>query len=120
VGSFAVMADVECTLGEVAAATCDGAALPKSLAKALAKRTRNAGKQLAKAARFAAKGAAASKIEKRRQAAARQLDGVATLTAKAVRARSAKKRIAESCKAAIDALAARSRGAIASFSFPGS
>lgn len=118
-GGFAVMADVECTLGDVAAATCDGAALPKSLAKAIGKRSRNARKQLAKAATLATKGAAIAKIEARRRAAVRQLEGVATLTAKAVRSRSAKKRIAESCKVAIDALAARSRGAIAAVSFPG-
>lgn len=118
-GTFAVMADVDCTLDGLTAATCDGAPLPKGLARAIARRTRVAGKLLGKAAKLATKGAPVAKIEKLRQKAARQLDGVATLTDKAVRAKSEKKRIAESCKVAIDALATRSRGAIAGFSFPG-
>ncbi|MCW5892146.1 MAG: PQQ-binding-like beta-propeller repeat protein [bacterium] len=116
-GAVGTRADLDCALAGLTAASCDGAPLPKGLAKALAKRTRGATKQLNKATALAAKGAASAKIEKRRQAAARQLDGVAALTAKAVRARNAKKRIAESCKATLDAIAARSRAAIAGFGF---
>lgn len=115
-GAIATMADLACTLDDVGAATCDGG-LPKGLAKALAKRSRGAARQLDKAAALAAKGAPSRKVEKRRQAAARQIDGVATLTAKAVRARSAKKQITAVCKLTIDELAARSRGAIAAFAF---
>jgi polyvinyl alcohol dehydrogenase (cytochrome) len=115
-GTFASMDDVGCTLDGLDAETCDGG-LASRVDKALGKRVRNVRRLLGKLGRLIARSAPAQKIGKTRRAATMQLDAIPNLTGKAVKSRSAKRRITPECKATLDALAARSRAAIASADF---
>jgi len=115
-GTFASMDDLACTLDGLDGETCDGG-LASGVAKALGKRVRNVRRLLGKVARLTTRSAPAAKIEKARQAAATQLDAIPNLTAKAVKSRKPKRHITAECKARLDALAARSRGAIDAFEF---
>jgi len=117
-GTFATMNDLECTVAGLDEATCDGT-LARRVDKAVAKRVRNVRRLLAKLARLAERNAAAAKIAKVRRAAAAQLEAVSTLTAKAAQSRNPKRQISAECKATLDALTARSRGAIETFAFAG-